>query len=253
MSEETNVTNAGEPTAPAVDPNTSPNANATPEPSGETQEPTPADAAREMQEKFTLTAEEPAAPEKGGATAEGDQPDETPFQLEFTEGTKIDEGLVGIATKHFKALGADGKAAGACMERIVAEYQEAYYQKMVENDAALKADWGSEYESRSTEVRQFLRAFCAKNSYPLDRVQAISSPDGYRLVWEIMERGGLVSSMPAGLGRGGSMAGDAAWFKAANTPGTPEYASMRDTSDRSAWRERRDKYNRIRDDLALRG
>lgn len=252
MSEEINTAPAGAPAGGAAEPaavnDTTQNANATPAPA---ETPAAPSAMQQMQEQYTLKDEEPAAePQTEAPTEGGEQADETPFQLEFTEGTQIDEGLVGIATKHFKELGADGKAAGTCMERIVNEYQEQFYAQMAKNDAALKAEWGPEYNGRVTEVKQFLRAFCNKNGYPMDRVAAISSPDGYRLVWDIMERGGLVSNTPAGLGNS-SRANDAAWFKKASTPGTPEFAALGDTTDMKKFAELNERYNRIQYERAL--
>ncbi len=257
MSEETNITPTETPAAPAVETDATPNATTTPAPAEGQQEgstptePTPAEVAKQMQEQYTLKAEETPAPDdKQNDGGKEGQEEEAPFCLEFSEGTTIDEGLVSIATEHFKGLGVDGKAAGACVENIISAYQEQHYLQMAKNDAELKMEWGADYGARKLEVEQFLRAFCASRDYSLDRVSPISSPDGYRLVYEIMEKGGLVNATPAGLGRT-SRADDMSWFKQASTPGTPEYSAVTNTSDRKAWIANNERYNRIQREIAL--
>ncbi len=233
--------------APAQTENATPEAVENASPAPETTEPTQAEIAAQMKDAYAFK-DEPQTEDNGEQGVPGGQDaqkEETPYALEFSEGTQVDPAWVEMGTKLGKELGLDGKALGAYTERMIAGIEEAEYANMVKTDAALKADWGADYNARKQEVNAYLRAFCNKRGYGLEKVAVLASPEGYRLVYDLMESGGMVSTPSAGFTRK-SAAEDVAWARGVlNDPSHPDYKAFRDTSNRRKWEELNTRYDKI--------
>ncbi len=242
MSTETTTETAGASEAQAPMP-------ATPEttPTPATQEPTPqaadienqqaettqtettqSETAAKMVNEYALDAGDEEASDTQEQGAEEGKGDDAPYALEFSEGTTIDEGLVGIATRHFKEMGADGKKAGACMERIIAEYQEAQLASMEKDDGELKQDWGENYAANKKAVRAGLKSLLQGAGLEMSDGAVFESPKGYRLAFKILKRAGLIDEPAAGVTRGAGSEGKS-WADAAMRDSThPDFAALHD-------------------------
>ncbi len=176
---------------------------------------------------------EPMSQQEGGEAAEE-------YALSFSEEFSPDPAFLNLVTPHAKELGIDPAQAGGLVERTIASIQQAEYANMVESDAALKKDWGAEYQSNKQAVESYKVQLREQAGLTKEDMAVFNSPKGYRLLHALM---GVTQAKPT-AGVGTSSATEASWARDAfNNPSHPDHKALHNPSD-PRWAEVNARYNR---------
>ena len=165
------------------------------------------------------------------------------FAMEWPDGYEATEEFTGIVTAAATEAGlTDGKLAGAYTAKVIAALQDAADKQVAADDAALKADWGADYQTNMTECEAFVKRLSAKAGLTDADVAVLATPKGMRLVQAIRTE---VGEGQAATARRVSEA-DASWARGVMTnPNHPDYHAFHNTSD-PRWREVNKRYNAIK-------
>lgn len=110
-----------------------------------------------------------------------------------------------------KESGLEGPAFGGLFAKSYAAIQEAQkkavWQERFQQDAQLKKDWGSQYESNMATARGHLTFLKEKAGLTDDDLAVFASPKGMRALYAMASAGG--ERQPAGLAQ--QTAGEKAW------------------------------------------
>lgn len=196
---------------------------------------TPSDSSVARASETSALGDEEAAAEEA-AVAE--------FAMEWPEGYEATEQFASITTEAAKAVGiTDGKLAGAYTAKVIAAIEAAADKQVAADDAALKDDWGADYEANKEECRAFVKRMSAKAGLTEEDVAVLATPKGMRLIQAMRTE---VGEGAAAVGKPTASAEDEAWAKAVmSNPNHEDYKAFHNPSD-PRWRSLNARYNKVK-------
>lgn len=223
---------------PATEPDTQPVPQPTPQ---DTPQPTPApepDAQPVIADLYALGAD----PEPGADTPPAPATPEPEYTIAWPETFKPSDTFSAMATQAAKEAGLDGAAAGAYTAAVWQQLQQQEQQRLAESHAALKTEWGADFEGNLAGAKNMLRQLKASAHVDEEAAQLLQSPKGMKLLHGLAS---FVGERPAAGIR--QAAPDASnWAHEVMTnPAHPDYNAFHNPSD-PRWREVNARYNTIR-------
>lgn len=101
---------------------------------------------------------------------------------------RMQEGLV----QKEQRVGLDIHKASAYLNEALAYARETDKQVAGERGAALRAEWGHEFDARVNATNQFIARMCRNAGIPLEEMQVLMNPNGIKLMDAIRRAGGEV-------------------------------------------------------------
>lgn len=195
-------------------------------------------AAENVAEQAAATTERSEV-DTGEATEQAEE-----FAMVWPEGYEATEQFSAITTEAAKAVGlSDGRVAGEYTAKVLAAIGAAADKKLAEDDAALKEDWGADYQANMSECKDFVKRISAKAGLSEDDVAVLGSPKGMRLIQAIRSE---LGEGAAAVGKAATGAEDAAWAREVMTnPAHPDYKAFHNPTD-PRWKDLNKRYNAVK-------
>jgi len=181
---------------------------------------------------------------EGGAEESTEEAEVAAFQMEWPEGYEATEQFAAITTEAAKAVGiTDGRVAGEYTAKVIAAIEAAADKQVAEDDAALKDDWGADYEANKDECQAFVKRMSAKAGLTEEDVAVLATPKGMRLIQAIRTE---VGEGAAAVGVPAVSADDESWAREVMTnPQHADYKAFHNPSD-PRWRSLNARYNKVK-------
>lgn len=196
---------------------------------------TPSDSSVARASETSALGDEAAAAEEAEVAA---------FQMVWPEGYEATEQFAAITTEAAKAVGiTDGRVAGEYTAKVIAAIEAAADKQVAADDAALKDDWGADYEANKDECQAFVKRMSAKAGLTEEDVAVLATPKGMRLIQAIRTE---VGEGAAAVGVPAVSAADEAWAREVMTnPQHADYKAFHNPSD-PRWRSLNARYNKVK-------
>lgn len=153
--------------------------------------------------------------------------DEQPYTIEWPEGYEATPEFEAVAAEAAKGSGLDGKAAGLYTSRVLDALNEAEMKNMERTDTELKEEWGSDYNARMKECKNFLSRHAKESGLTNEDIAVLQSPKGFKLLYSFMKATG---ESPAHMGK--ADASTTSWaHEAMNNPAHPDYKALHELND----------------------
>lgn len=178
----------------------------------------------------------------GGVDTDGDQGEqaeayEVPWGDDFFENDALRDMLSG----HAKAAGLPAGEVGRFLNNVAASIREDELRAFQADDAALKGDWGKDYEHNMAEAKAFARRLGERSGVSVEEIgKAFANPTGFRLLHAMskaMGEGGI-----KGAERGVNAADEA---KAMLSDPSHRYYEAIGNPSHPKWTEANAYYNRL--------
>ncbi len=210
--------------------------------SGSSPSPAPADTPSPEPQVADTTPESTPEPPAAPSTPQNEHPpynlEDTPadqpegeenssenatYSISWPEGYSPNEEFAAIATREARMAGLSGDAAGKYTAAMVHALQEHQNAQLNAADAALKEEWGAEYESNLQNAKSFLRQIIKDGALDATSASFFESPKGMRLMHSLSQ---YVGESPLAIGKTNSAA-EQEWARSAmNDPSHPDYVAL---------------------------
>lgn len=150
-----------------------------------------------------------------------------PYSIQWPDGYEVSPSFSDITNTVAQEAGLDSKAAGVYTARVLDALNEAELKNMEKQDADLKTEWGSDYNSRMKECKTFLARHAKSAGLSNSDIAVLQSPKGFKLIYSFMAASG---EQPAHVGTPTATA--QSWAnEAMNNPSHPDYNALRNLDD----------------------
>ena len=169
---------------------------------------------------YILEDEDPAnTPEPNKPETQQDEP----YAIEWPENYSPNDEFAAIAAREAQKAGLSGAAAGKYTAAMVHALQEHQNAQLNAADAALKEEWGAEYESHLQNAKSFLQQIIKDGALDATSTSFFESPKGMRLMHSLSQ---YVGESPLAIGKTNSAA-EQEWARSAmNDPSHPDYVAL---------------------------
>lgn len=195
-----------------------------------TDTPAPVEEPVKAPEEVTPVEEANDSPETEEVVVDKEEPVDTPEKEEYSidwGDFTVSEEFSQIATGVAKEAGLDRTAAGQYTSKVIQAMQESVVKAMEKDDAALKEEWGSEYNSKVNSCKAFIKQHAEASGLTEEDVNVLFSPKGYKLVASFMK---LAGESEAQIGQ--TSVNEKAWAQEVQTnPNHPDYKAFHDRTD----------------------
>lgn len=112
------------------------------------------------------------------------------YEFNLGEDSGIPQHLHGGLAERAQQLGLDGSKAAEYLNAAMSYAQEMEAQAAKESGAALRQEWGSEFDARVNATKQFMVRMSQKAGLSIEQMSILMSPNGFRLMNAIRQASG---------------------------------------------------------------
>lgn len=151
--------------------------------------------------------------------------DEDAYAITWPEDYQPNEEFASMASKEAQLAGLDKEAAGKYTAAMVRALQNHQNAQLKEHDAALKEEWGAEYEKNLKSAKSFLRQVVSDGALTKEDQSLFECAKGMRLMHALSK---YVGEAPL-AGGGTKSAAEQEWARAVMTdPNHQDYKALRE-------------------------
>lgn len=151
------------------------------------------------------------------------------YSVEWPEGYEASDELTGMVNEVARECGVSDKALGAYTARMIEVLEAQHMEQVKAADAALKAEWGRDYNANMRDVKSFVGKLKAAGNLTSEDLKEFAGPRGFKVLHAVanMVGGGGAKGVEPG-----AVAGDASWAAAVmNDRSHPDNVALRDVND----------------------
>lgn len=112
------------------------------------------------------------------------------YEFNLGEDSSIPQHLHRGLAERAQQLGLDGSKAAEYLNAAMSYAQEMEAQAAKESGAALRQEWGSEFDARVNATKQFMVRMSQKAGLSIEQMSILMSPNGFRLMNAIRQASG---------------------------------------------------------------
>lgn len=151
------------------------------------------------------------------------------YSVEWPEGYEASDELTGMVNEVARECGVSDKALGAYTARMIEVLETQHMEQVKAADAALKAEWGRDYNANMRDVKAFVGKLKAAGNLTNEDLKEFAGPRGFKVLHAVanMVGGGGAKGVEPG-----AVTSDAGWAaEVMNNRSHPDNAALRDVND----------------------
>lgn len=164
------------------------------------------------------------------------------YAITWPEGFSPSDEFSTLATSAARQAGLDAAAAGAYTAAVWQQLQQLEHQRRDASDAALRQEWGADFESNLAGAKNLLRQLEAAGHVDEEASKLLQSPKGMKLLRGLST---FVGEKPAAGTQHASPDASAWAHEVMTNPSHPDYKAFHNPTD-PRWREVNTRYNSIK-------